>query len=65
MTFEPMQAVALACAVAAIVCLLVPTFRGGGGLPAGTRPDPRTVLKSPIYWAGLGLMALAGLLLVV
>ena len=65
MKIDAMQAVALACAVAAIVCLLVPTFRGGGGLPAGTRPDPRTALNSPIYWAGLGLMAIAALLLIV
>ena len=64
MTFEPMQAAALACAVAAIACLLLPTFRGGGGLPAGTRPDPRAMLGSPLYWAGLGLMAVAALLLV-
>ena len=41
-----------------------PTFRGGGGLPAGTRPDPRAMLGSPLYWAGLGLMAVAALLLV-
>ncbi len=64
MTMDPKQAVALACAVAAIVCLLAPTFRGGRGLPAGTRPDPRGMLRSPLYWAGLGLMALAALLLV-
>jgi hypothetical protein len=49
--------------VAAIVCLLVPSFRGGGGLPSGTRPDPRAMLGSPLYWAGLGLMAVAVLLL--
>jgi hypothetical protein len=42
----------------------VPTFRGGGGLPSGTRPDPRTMLTSPLYWAGLGLIVLAALLLV-
>jgi hypothetical protein len=64
MSMDPKQAVALACAVAAIVCLLLPTFRGGGGLPAGTRADPRTMLGSPLCWAGLGLMALAALLLV-
>ena len=58
MTFDPMQAAALACAVAAIACLLLPTFRGGGGLPAGA------MLGSPLYWAGLGLMAVAALLLV-
>jgi hypothetical protein len=63
MTIDPKQALALACAVAAIVCLLVPTFRGGGGLPSGTRPDPRAMLGSPLYWAGLGLMAVAVLLL--
>lgn len=64
MRIDPFQTVALACAVAAIVCLLVPTFRGDGGLPAGTRPDPRAMLGSPLYWAGLGLMAVAALLLV-
>jgi hypothetical protein len=64
MTLDPRQAVALACAVAAIVCLLVPSFRGGGGLPSGTRPDPRTMLTSPLYWAGLGLIVLAALLVV-
>jgi hypothetical protein len=64
MRIDPRQAVALACAVAAIVCLLVPTFRGGRGLPAGTRPDPRAMLSSPLYWAGLGLMAVTALLLV-
>ena len=64
MTVDPMQAVALACAIAAIVCLLVPTFRGGGGLPSGTPPDPRAMLGSPLYWAGLGFMGATALLLV-